>query len=212
MQSLAQVYDPRRKPLPALEHLDTWTRNAFYARRYPDDQIRAEEIERCVRVVCDYASQDEDAEATLAVEAEGSFIISHEGKPLFNLYARLDRILVRHESPDTLVVRDYKCAQHNVNLFEAYVVLRVAKLLYPSYEKHVLELDWIDRDGRVERDTIQGCMLKGIDPLVKARALEVFGDGEFRAEPGEGCHRCPLRSECQPNTKVVALEDLAQIA
>ena len=70
-QVVRQVYDPRNGPLPCLDHLLVWTRAAFFARRYSDPAFRDKEIDRCCRVVCAYTAEDEDAQATIAVEQEG---------------------------------------------------------------------------------------------------------------------------------------------
>jgi len=198
---IRQVYDPRRKPLPHLDDLPVWARKAFYARRYPDAETRECEMERCLQAVYAYVAQDEDAEATFDVEVEGSLTVEHAGQPLFDLYARLDRVLVRPNEPEHLIVRDYKCAARHVNLLEAYVLLRVAKLLYPTYQHYSVEFDWI-ADGTVERDIIAGSELKGLDPIVKARALEVFTASEYPAQPGDGCLGCPLRRECREQPPV----------
>lgn len=208
-QVVRQVYDPRNGPLPCLDHLLVWTRAAFFARRYSDHVFRDKEIDRCCWVVCAYTAQDEDAQATIAVEQEGVFPIHHNGEALFRLRARLDRIIVRASDPSTLVVRDYKCARPAVNLYEAYVNLRVAKLLYPAYKHYTLELDWIDADGRVERDLIRGGSLRGIEALVRARALEVFSSADRPKQPGEHCLRCAIQEKCQAQLPVT-LEALGE--
>lgn len=205
---LASVYAPHQRPLPHLEHLGAVIRTAFFARQYPNEAVREAEMERCTQVLCAYIAQDEDIDATIAVEQSGAFVVTHEGNPLFLLSARLDRILVRDSHPCTLVVRDYKCARPSVSLMEAYVLARTAKLLYPNYKHVVIEFDWIDATGSVERSVVPTSDLKGIDAVVRSRALKVFSTPTPLPEPGEACFACPLLSQCQPQQTVTLDEVL----
>jgi hypothetical protein len=203
---LRQVYDPRHRPLPNLDSLPIWTRTAFYARSYQDEDHRLRESERCMALVASYAAQDSDAGSTLAVERAASLEAVHRGEPLFRLYARLDRVLVRDTDPRHLIVRDYKYGRPNVNLLEAYVILRIAKLLYPYYEFYSLELDFFHATGIFERHVIPGASLKGIDGLVRQRAVAVLSLEQPPPEPSEACMRCPLSKSCQP-LEVLSMDD-----
>lgn len=195
------VYDPRHRPLPNLEHIDAWVQAAFYARRVPRDMLEAE-CARCTRLVKQYIANDEDADYTLEVERQGEFPIAVEGRPLFLLSAKLDRVIVRASDRKRLVVRDYKTSRPYRSLEEAFLQLWVAKLLYPSYKKYALELDWIGEEGDVERDVIEGGMLRGMHAMIRDKAIRVFTSDDHGAEAGEACFRCPLRPGCQPEAAV----------
>jgi hypothetical protein len=208
---MRQVYDPRHRPLPNIDHLDAWARAAFFQRRYPDLGLRDQEMSRCVRAVKNYATNDDDAEYTLATEVTGEFPISVRGQPFFKLSSRIDRLLVRPGNRKCLIARDYKCGKPYHSLEEAFILLWTVKLLYPAYREFVLEFDWVDDEGHlVERDTITGPSLKGMYALVRDKAIRVFSllaRNEHPAEPGEGCQFCPLRPECQPHLTVDLTDD-----
>jgi len=201
---LRHVFDPRHAPLPKLDHLDAWTRSAFFARNYPDTELREKEIARCIEVARTYALNDDDAPFTIDVERQGEFPIAVNGTPLFLLSAKLDRVLVR-PNEKVLTIRDYKTSRRYRNLEEAFFMLWAAKLLYPNYKSFALELDWIDEQGDVKREVIHGKDLRGMHkPLIEkaVRLFTLLAEGEHHAEPGEACFGCLLRKECQPQIEV----------
>ena len=196
---MKHVYDPRQRPLPNLEPLDTRIRAAFFARRYPDAGYRAVEMARCQRMVEGYVAQDADALATVDVERQGAFLIAWRGSPLFMLSAKFDRVIVRPDEPARLVVRDYKTTIRRVQMEEAFVTLWAAKLLYPGYARYALELEWVDgADGSAERDTVEGAQLKGMHKIILDKAVRVLTASAWPPQPGDICTFCPLKRDCQP--------------
>jgi hypothetical protein len=197
---LRNLYDPNNSPVPNLTHMDAITQSAFFARGYPDETIREEEIERCKQIVTSYVVRDFEAEGTVDVERQSEFAIHHGGKPLFLLSAKMDRVVVRPSYPETLVVKDYKCGKRHLNLEEAFILLWAAKLQYPNYKRHHLELEWLCINNVYQVDVITPFMLRGLYSKIKDRALKIFQSDDYPAEPGETCCWCPLKSVCQPRS------------
>jgi len=197
---LKNLYSPSNPVRPDIKNLDIYARQAFYNLRYMDIADRDEDLERCKRIVLKYIEQDdiEDADNTIAVERSGDILIERNEKPGFFLTAKLDRVIRRNE---TIVVRDYKFGKPRLNLHEAFIQLWLAKLTYPEYRSFVAEYDWIDSNGRVERDSITPDRFKGIYRQLIDKinlVLDSIDEGDYPAQPGESCTYCPLKRECQP--------------
>jgi len=198
---IGRVYDPANSPAPSLTHLDTWSRQAFKKHRYADEGAREEDRARCLRMVRGYVAQDdiEDAEGTFATERFLEFDFNHDDELLFILSGRLDRVLVRADEPDVLIVRDCKLSRPKVNLEAAYVTLLLAKLGYPGYRTYRAEFDFIDEGGRVDREVVTVADIKGMHRAIMERARRVILNPDKPAEPGERCQFCQLRPTCQPH-------------
>lgn len=208
---LMNVYDPTSGPPPHIHNLDLYVKQAFFAARYTDITARSEDMARCLEMVRCYVRNDdlEDIEGTIAVEKPGSIIAHHDNQPICRVFARLDRVLVRASKPDELVIRDCKTSRPRVELGEAFIQLWVAKSIYPDYRSYVIEYDWVDASGHVERDVVRSADVKNILFLTTSRALCYANRTDYPAEPGEACTFCPLRPECQPDRHVTldSLED-----
>ena len=197
---IGRVYNPANGPAPNVTHLDTWSRQAFKKHRYANEDAREEDRARCVRMVLGYIAQDdiEDAEGTICTEQFLEFDFNHDGRLLFILSGRLDRILVRVLEPDVLTVRDYKLSRPKVDLESAYVTLLLAKLAYPGYKTYRAEYDFIDEGARLDREIVTVSDIKGMHKAIMERARRVILNSEKPAEPSERCQFCPLRPTCQP--------------
>ena len=209
---LKEVYDPRNAPLPSLEDLDVWTREAFFRQRYSDEQCRELDMDRAKRMVGGYVYQADGAETvgTIATERLLERPIFHDGKPLFVLSGVVDRMIVLPDDPDTLILLDLKTGRPKVDLWQACVLLALAKLTMPQYKKYVLFYDWLDEGGRVDRDGINTADVKGVWPRIMRRAVEVLTADEHLAEPTDYCTYCPLRADCQP-TAGTTIEEVADL-
>lgn len=209
---LRDVYDSKNGPAPNMKSLDVYARQAFFAIDYSNRQHREEDIARCIKMVRSYVSQDsqEDIAGTIAVEAVGTFTVNHKGAPLFDLFAKLDRVIVRNRQNQCLIVRDYKTGKPRIDLNAACVQLWVAKLMYPGYASYELEIDWIGNKGIPKRDFIQTKDVQKVAGLINVRTLAIRFGAEHPAEPGDHCTYCPLRSECQGRKEVSLVEVLDQ--
>lgn len=207
-QVIRDVYDPKNGAPPNLEHLEFYVKRAFVAVRYSNPTARQEDMDRCIKMACTYVANDdeEDIRGTIAVERFGSFTLHHNNKPLCIISARLDRVIVRANDLDQLVIRDCKTSRPWVDLKGAFIQLWVTKHLFPKHDRYVLEYDWIDAEGRVERDVITSADLKGVRFLTTSQVLAYASRADYPAEPGELCTLCPLRTECQPQ-QIVSLEE-----
>jgi len=201
---LKNVYDPRNGTPPNLDRLDIYVKQAFYANRYDNPTQRQEDMVRCSQVVKHYVKNDdlEDAIDTIDVEHFGEFVIDHDGKPLFRVSAKLDRLIVRQSNVDQLVVRDYKLGKPSIDLKQAFVTLFVAKLEYPQFKSYSLEYDWIGADGEVSRDVINTYVVNGQYSLLVRQILRVLETEKYLAEPGDVCNYCPLQPDCMPDLHV----------
>lgn len=205
-QVLKNVYDPSNGSLSNLDRLEFFVKQALFSVRYADPAARADDIAKCMAMIRTYIGNDdeEDILGTIAVEQFGSFTLYNKNMPICIISARLDRVIVRESDPATLVIRDCKTSRPKTDLKEAFIQLWVAKTLYPDYKKFTLELDWIDSDGRVDRDVIHSSDLKGVRFPTISKVLAYASRADYPAEPGEACSYCPLRSECQPQ-QIVSL-------
>lgn len=194
------VYDPQDAPLPNMRDLDGLAKTAFWSTRYTDPAAREEDKARCIRMVRGYVEQDDELDAlgTIAVEELGEFDFDRDGGILFRLSARPDRLIVRTDEPAHLYVRDYKTSRPKIDLEEAAISLWVAKLLYPDFKQYTMQFDWVDEGGRVDRDTIETCDVRGVLPRVMRRFLRILDSPDHPAEPGEACFFCALKPTCQP--------------
>ena len=209
---LKEIYDPRNAPLPALDDLNVWTREAFFKHRYADEECRTLDMERATRMVCGYVFQADNDETigTIATERMFERPIFHDQKPLFTLSGVADRLIVLPNDPDTLIVLDLKTGKPKVDLWQACVLLALAKLSMPQFKNYVLYYDWIDEGGRVDRDRVTTADLKGVWPRIMKRAVEILSSEEHEPEPTEFCTYCPLRSECQ-STAGTTVEEAADL-
>ncbi len=173
-QILRHLYDPLTPgPLPHSQNLATYVRMAFLQQHFynKDEAARELDMHRAHRIISRYLDEDEDANCTTAVELSGNFPIElSPGKVAFHVSARLDRILIRPDAPDTLIVRDYKVASslRPLDPIQIFINLAVAKLAHQSaFKYHVLELTNLTDDG-FETTTYHSRDLKGIHKHVAA--------------------------------------------
>lgn len=137
------------RDIPAL------AREAVQRQSWPSGTALAEEtgwVEYLARTYI--RSEDpEDIAATIGTETVVGFVFHYCEQPLAYIKATLDRVLVRSEEPDTLVIKEYKTGQQRVELREALILLWCAKTRWPGF-RYVLEYEWIDAEGSVERTVV----------------------------------------------------------
>ncbi len=200
---MMHVFDPRAGAGPHLEDLSAEIRDAFAVVSYASKIERQEAWERCERMVLGYVEWErDDPSTTIATEKQGKFAFFHAGEPLYEVFGRLDRILVRDDQPDVLVVRDAKLFSRECDLFEGFLTLLTLKCMYPAYKRYVLEIDTISEDAEVRREIITSADVKGIHKLVWKRLQRVLNSDAYDAEPGDGCKFCPLQPTCQPAIEI----------
>ena len=195
------VYQSRRGGEPDLTNVMALARDAVRRGRYPKEIDREEQIRRVVDDVRAFAQADdaEDVDGTIGLEVQGEFLVTYEGIPLYLMSATLDRVLIRITEKSRLVVRELKTGVPRVDLRVAYVILRVAKKLYPDFASYALEIDSFDGEHRVTRDIIEGKELNGQHAIISERAREVFlagRQGNWPRVSGDSCTYCPSRQSC----------------
>ncbi len=179
------------RDIPAL------AREAVQRQSWPAGTVLAEETARVENLARTYLrSEDpEDIATTIGTETLIGFVFHHCDKPLAYIKAMLDRVLVRAEEPDVLVVKEYKTSQQRVELREALILLWCAKTRWPGF-RYVLEYEWIDAERSVERTVVTTDMVQGQLKLLVHSLLRVLNTPPH-SEPGSKCHWCHLRAECQ---------------
>lgn len=180
------------RDIPAL------AREAVQRQSWPAGTTLAEEAARVECLARTFlASEDpEDVSATLCTETAVGFVFHYCNKPLAYIKATLDRVLVRAEEPDVLVIKEYKTTAQRVELREALLLLWCAKTRWPGF-KYVLEYEWIDAaEGSVLRTVVTTDMVQGQLKLLVGSLLRVLSTPPV-AEPGPKCQWCHLRPECQ---------------
>ncbi len=179
------------RDIPAL------AREAVQRQMWPVGTVIAEETARVEKLARTYLQSEdlEDITATISTETTIEFVYRHCGKPLASIKATLDRVLVRPEQPEILVIKEYKTTAQRVKFREALILLWCAKTRWPGF-KYVLEYEWIDSEGSVERTTVTTDMVQGQLKLLVHSLLRVLSSPPV-PEPGAKCQWCHLRPECQ---------------
>lgn len=200
-QVLKNLYLPTHLHRPDLENLEAYARDFISESRYSSKQAHQHDINRCVSIARSYAQNDdpEDAEGTIAVEKFDEHTMERYGVQAFVLCAKFDRLIVRKGNKSHFVIRDYKLGKPRLYLEQVLLQLWLAKLEYPGHDIYTAEIDWIDQDGRVERDVIRPGDLQGIHGIVMTKINRLLDATSYPAEPGEACTFCPLRPVCQPS-------------
>lgn len=179
------------RDIPAL------AREAVQRQSWPIGTALSEETARVENLVRTYLSSEdtEDIAATVGTETPVGFVFHHCDRPLAYIKATLDRVLVRPEEPETVIVKEYKTGQQRVELREALILLWCAKTRWPGF-RYRLEYEWIDAEGTVERTVVTTDMVQGQLKLLVHSLLRVLNTPPH-PEPGPKCQWCHLRSECQ---------------
>ena len=154
-------------------------------------------MHRCHRLISRYMEEDEDAEATTAVELSGNFPVEISGTTGFHISARLDRIIVRPSSPEVLIVRDYKVASslRPLDPIQIYLNLCVAKLAHKgAFKRYVLELVNLT-DDCVETTEYHSANLKGVHKHVVSLVHRYESATEHPATRSETLPVLPLAGE-----------------
>jgi PD-(D/E)XK nuclease superfamily len=209
---LKSVYNTRDSTPPRERDIEAIGGQAILWRRYPDPALRDADLGRAIGVVRAYLAQDQDVSATtIDVERDRRCTLKSTSLRPLKLGARFDRLIVRNDSPDQLVVRDYKTgAPGRVELHGACIMLAVACSLYPQYPNPVVEYDYLNEHGLAERIVVTFANAKTVWPELSARAVQVYSATSFPEEPGDHCLLCPFRPECQPDL-IVELDDLDRL-
>lgn len=198
---LRDVYTERSVGTVDASKLEAQSRAAVRNTWYPKEADREEQVKRVVCAVRGFidADDEEDIRGILGLEQQGEFEIRLlDGRVLCVVSAKLDCLLVRASDPDTLVIRERKTTAQRVDLAESYLMMRVARKMYPQYGKVAIEYDWLDEDCRVVRDTVTMAEVRGQHQIVLGLAYRVLTATEFPAIAGEAvCKFCPRRSLCQ---------------
>ena len=199
-------------PTPRRDNLTTYVRMAFLQQHFynRDEEAREIDMHRCHRLISRYMEEDEDAEATTAVELSGNFPVEISGTTGFHISARLDRIIVRPSSPEVLIVRDYKVASslRPLDPIQIYLNLCVAKLAHKgAFKRYVLELVNLT-DDCVETTEYHSANLKGVHKHVVSLVQRYESATEHPATRSENCQFCPWLEECK-ETGSASLTDIA---
>ncbi len=213
--TLRHVYDVTNPNRPDLANLDAYIFKAMKKHRYADENAKAADSARISQMVRGYVAAEDndehtDAKGTIAVERLFEHTVTYRDKPLFVLSARLDRLIVRPDEPQTLIVRDYKTGGSPVPLESSFCQLWAAKLKYGErFANYRLEIDHIDSDGRIDRDIVETTTFKGIRRWIVERTIAVLTAAEQPEQPSEdACTWCVLAPGCQAVRGVTArLED-----
>lgn len=183
-----------------LDDLPTYARQAAYAARYGPSVSRDSEAE----VVGEMArlflgNQDpEDVGAIVALETQIEFDYIYKGEGLARISATIDRVLCRPESPQTLVIQDFKTTKQRLDLAECFIQLWCASRRWPNYDEWTLELIWLDLDeGQVTVDVIPHRLCRGQLKLLTAALLRVKHLPPVPEPSVECCQFCPQRDDCQ---------------
>ena len=179
------------RDIPAL------AREAVQRQSWPAGTVLAEETARVENLARTYLKSEdpEDIAATIGTETSVGFVFHHCEQPLAYIKATLDRVLIRADALDLLVVKEYKTSQQRVELREALILLWCAKTRWPGF-KYILEYEWIDSEGSVERTVVTTDMVQGQLKLLVTALLRVLNTAPH-PEPGPRCQWCHLRPECQ---------------
>lgn len=210
-ETLKGAFDPRNSTSPQGRDIKAIAERAVLCLNYPDADLQTADLARCISAVEAYVAQEEEGGVTLAVEVFEAFKLC--GGPLrpLSLSARFDRLLIRPDTPDHLVIRDYKTgAPGRLDMNGACIMLAIVGMRFKEYRAFSVEFDFLSETGLVERNAVSFAKAKAAWPELKERALRVYSATEFPPEPGEHCCRCPLRPECQPEL-AVELEDLDRL-
>lgn len=211
---MAEVYDPKHAPLPAVQHLQEWADSAFEDSHYADPVAEAKDKDRCIRMINGFVAQDDpaDIEGTIATEVELEEDILVGGRPAYQLYAKLDRLVVSSNDPSHLKIIDYKTGRprKEPDLDEALVQLWLAKLKFPNFRSFELQYQYVDEGGRCNYQEVTTTHLKGLQPILHRRALEVITSMSLEPQAYSGCSRCPLRPTCdiEIGTEIDPNEDI----
>lgn len=205
---LKRVYGPVARVPVQQANVEGIVSRVFATYVYPDPADREADRLRCYALAQAYIASDQDAEATIAVEAFKSTSLSNSlGQLILTLGARFDRLLVRPTEPDCLVVRDYKTGKPGpADMQAACLMLAIARKQYPQYKTCLIEFDWVGAAGLMQRITVTLGEAKEVWKDLKAAAMSVYFATDFPAEPGEHCQFCPLKPGCQPDHQATVEE------
>lgn len=200
-ETLRLCYHNRVGDKPCLDHVSAWARTAVWRGRWPAEGTdRSEETDKVIAAVCSFvendASDPEAVEGIIELEAQLGHPLIHDGEEIGIYSAKLDQILSRKSEKNRLVVREFKTTAPRIDLRECYLQLSQAKRKYPDFENYAIEFLWLDQDGRVTMDVVDGNDLKGIHAIVREAAISALIDTEHKTTTGEGCVYCPNRGRC----------------
>ncbi len=214
-KTLQQLYlpDNRHGEMVSLESVDQIAHQAFKYSKYEHKSDKEEDVLRCSLMARSYIASDdpEDIAGTMYVEWQDGTDITTENGTRVHLTAKLDRVIVRHDSdPNTLRILDYKTGKPVTDYMEAFVACWVAKRKFPQFKSFVYSYDWIDNTGRATREELHSAELKGYHKILLRKIEWLFADPAFPAVEGEACTFCPLRLSCR-STSVVEYQDVDDV-
>ena len=99
------------------------------------------------------------------VEKFGIHSIAYQNQVLFNVSARLDKIIVYDNKPNTCVAVDYKVGgkRTSIDTDQIFINMAVLKLMHPGYEAYALEIQNLSDEG-IDRALYRSNVLKGVVP------------------------------------------------
>jgi hypothetical protein len=206
---LQGVYDPAIAASPQERNIERIGRAAFRRLRYPNVMWQEEDLARAVQSAERYLAQDADAAYTVRVETDEDFTWgAREGTPI-TFRARMDRLVVRPETPSHARFIDYKTGKPGeIDLEGAAVALLVARARHAKrFETMEMSYDFLCSDGLAERVIVRPEDVRHLLPVVRDRALRVLHGGDRTAVRGSQCLFCPLRQDC-PEAATVEVTDL----
>jgi hypothetical protein len=168
----ADLFDPQFGALPPhRERLALSLSRAVAAEPYPDEVARRVARGWISGLVEVYLEFHDPNRRVLAVEQNASFPLFYQGEQVAHVSARLDRLEVHPDEPETLILVDLAMGSKPLTIHQVWMDLACAKQLYRGhgFQRHRLEVHFITSDD-VQVTAWQGNDLKGVHLEVGALA------------------------------------------
>ena len=206
-EAMRRLYEPRSLGLlPHIEQLDTILDAVFLRAPYRCEDDRAYDRKRCRQLIVAYVAMEEECDAilTVAVETGETYSARKNGTILYNMTARIDRIVAR--SAEVCIGIDYKLSTRLPDPEQILINMLVLRKLMPGFPRYEFHIDSLHEQG-FDRTTYHSHQMKGLLPLVTERAEQYLEAKEYAAQPGEQCLFCPLQPDCRPRQTIDIEQD-----
>ncbi|MCW3097899.1 MAG: hypothetical protein JWL77_3517 [Chthonomonadaceae bacterium] len=196
---LAELFNPKYGDTPPhMSRLEEALRQAVAAEPNLDDYSRKMAADWIRSLVNVYVGWRDPGRKVLAVEQWAEFPLHFQGTKVANVSARLDRLEVHEEEPDTLIVIDLSMGDKVLTSRQVWMDLAVGKHLFrgQGFARHVLEIQSISSEA-VQTTSYRGGDVKGVHLKVGDMAAEfqaAVERGMVQATLGEACLYCALKT------------------
>jgi hypothetical protein len=196
---LAELYNPKYGANPPhMSRLEEALSEAVAAEPNLDDYSRKMATDWIRSLVNLYVGWRDPGRKVLAVEKWAEFPLHFQGTKVANISARLDRLEMDENQPDTLVVVDLSFGDKALTSRQVWMDLAVGKFLFrgQGFARHVLEIHSISSKA-VQTVSYRGGDVKGVHLKVGEMAAEfqaAVERGTVQAILGEGCLYCALKT------------------